>query len=132
MTGSDIMEQLDDVAFMIAINADVKKNGQRTPDNYKNIQDKISEFFGNHPTAQLHGVHFNNPNVASKEEINKLCDHIIAYKSKTAVTQLNNITANVKLYKVEKDTVELTQSKLREHNKNWIDKVFTAANLATF
>lgn len=132
MTGSDIMEQLDDVAFMVAINQYVKKNGQRTPDDYRNIQEKISEFFGTHPTAQLHGVHFSNPNVASKAEIDTLCDHILAYKSKTAVTQLNNITANVKLYKVEKDTVDLTQSKLREHNRTRVDKVFTVANAATF
>ena len=54
MTGSDIMEQLDDVAFMVAVSQHVKKNGQRTPDDYRKIQETISEFFGNHPTAQLH------------------------------------------------------------------------------
>ena len=61
-----------------------------------------------------------------------LCDHILAYKTKTAVTQLNNITANVKLYKVEKDTVDLTQSKLRENNRTRVDKMLTVANVATF
>jgi len=64
--------------------------------------------------------------------MDRLCDHIIAYKSKSAVKQLSNITANVKLYKVEKDTVELTQSKLREHNRTWVDKVYSVANTATF
>lgn len=132
MTGSDIMEQLDDVAFMVAVNQYVKKNGQRTPEDYRKIQEKISEFFANHPTAQLHGVHFSNPNVASKAEIDSLCDHILAYKVKTTITQLSNISANVKLYKVEKDTVDLTQSKLREHNRTRVDKVFTVANAATF
>lgn len=132
MTGSDIMEQLDDVAFMVAVSQHVKKNGQRTPDDYRKIQETISDFFGNHPTAQLHWVHFSNPNVASKTEMDTLCDHILAYKTKTAVKQLNNITANVKLYKVEKDTVDLTQSKLREHNRTRVDKMFTVANVATF
>ena|GEM_PF-1840079 len=132
MTGSDIMEQLDDIRFMVAIKDNIKTAKTRTDDDYEKIQDEIYKLFGDHPTAQLHGIHFNNPNVASKAEMDKLCDHIIAYKSKSAVKQLNNITANVKLYKVEKDTVELTQSKLREHNRSWVDKVFSVANTATF
>jgi hypothetical protein len=132
MTGTDIMEQLDDVAFMVAVESHLKPSGQRTDADYKAIQDTIRSFYSTHPTAKLHGIHLSNPHVVSKSEIDKLSDHILAYKSKTAVKQLNNITANVKLYKVEKDTVDLTQSKLREQNRTWVDKVFALGSAATF
>ena len=127
MTGTDIMEQLDDIAFMIKVEDafkpehKIKPKAQRTSDDYTEMHKTIRKFYATHPTAKLQNIHFNNPHMPSTAELDKMCDHISAYKIKATVDKLNNITANIKLYKIEKDTVDLTQSKLREHSRNWKD-----------
>lgn len=125
MTGTDIMEQLDDIAFMIAVESSIKPKIERKPEDYRKMSDVIRQFYATHPTAKLQNVHLNNPHNPSTAELDKMADHILAYKSKVAVDKLNNITANVKLYRVEKDkdTNELTQSKIEDQNRGWADWV---------
>jgi len=125
MTGTDIMEQLDDIAFMIAVEGSIKPKVDRKTEDYRKMANVISQFYATHPTAKLQNVHLNNPHNPSTAELDKMADHILAYKSKVAVDKLNNITANVKIYRVEKDaeTNDLTESKIEKQSGNWADWV---------
>lgn len=83
MTGTDIMEQLDDIAIMVAIEDSIKTSNTRTTEDRKNIQQALARFYASHNgPAVIHGVSFKNPKLATTTEIDALCDKCLAYKSK--------------------------------------------------
>jgi len=128
MTGTDIMEQLDETALVVAISSHL---WDRThPRDYRSIQQKVSLIAASNPNLKIHGIKLSN--TVSKTEIDKICDYVNAYKIRSSIANLQNITANIKLYKVEKDTVDLTESKIRDQNKNWIDTTLGIFNAGTF
>ncbi len=128
MTGTNIMEQLDETALIVSISPHIWDSTH--PRDYRAIQQKMWLLAAGNPNMKIHGVKISN--AVSKTEMDKICDYTLAYKSRSAIANLQNITANIKLYKIKKDTADLTESKLRDQNKTRKDKALAIANGATF
>ncbi len=70
MTGTDIMEQLDDIAFMVALEDAIK------PKDHRKMQTVISQFVSTHPNAIFHTVKIPQSGILSTAELDKVADQI--------------------------------------------------------
>jgi hypothetical protein len=84
MTGTDVMEQLDDLALMTQLNDFAKSNRSTiTLDDRNNIKETVRKFMSMHPTCKLHNMHISNPDNMTDQEVDRVIDYIVAFRSKS-------------------------------------------------